>query len=66
MSWSIIEYLKPGSSKKVKRLQEEKIHNQKFNSKKQRKRWWHKWQPDYEGTDYDPIENKPEPEEDVD
>ena len=34
-----------------------------YADKKQRKRWWHKWQPDYEGTDYDPIENLKDPED---
>lgn len=66
MSWKFKEFLKPGSGKKVKRLQEEKSHRRTNSSRKQSKRWWHRWTKNYEGTDYDPIENKLEPEEDVD
>lgn len=62
MTWNLKEWLKPGSSKRAIRRRQEETH-QTFSTKKQRKRWWHRRSKNYEGTDYDPIENLKNPED---
>lgn len=61
MTWNIKEWLKPGSSKRAKRRQEDVRHQ--FTSKQQRKRWWHKWAKNYEGEEYDPADQHKNPED---